>query len=650
MKPKPKVSVLMTAYNTETYIAEAIESVLGQTFSDLELIIIDDGSSDKTLEIIKSYDDPRIRLIARENRGRVNSLNEGVNMAEGELLAIMDSDDVAQPKRLEKQVRYLDTHPECSVVTSTIKLIDGHGEFLPDWEEDKANITPEQIKGLMPYENCIANPTATGKTILFKKFGYNINQISEDYDLWLRILSAGYSIHKINEPLLHYRIRSDSITQLSNSLSVPKKNLTFKYRYLLNQIKAGRFGRIEAKVLWSFLQLLVPMLIRKIIYILKRPFPSLTPLGRMVLKPKRKILFIVPWMTVGGADRVFLDVVRALHSKKCTVYCVSTVPSPNEWLPLFKKYCKEVVNATNDVREQDIAQFLVDYVSKNQIDTIVTSNTVAGYIALDGIKQVRPAAKIYDIIHGQGGKAEGGGMPLHSTPFDKYIDKRIVVTKYMRDYLVKKFSIDPGKIVVIHNGAHFSRKYSHKVPREIKMVKGKFIVLWAGRFHVEKHPELAIEAARLVAKEINNIHFILAGSGYMKPELEDLIKKYSLESTVTITQQPYDDPMPYMVNSDLLLMTSEMEGMPIVILEAYSAKLPVIATKVGGIPEIVVNKESGYLINYNPTFAKKAAEKIIFLSKNKKIARKYGTKGYNKVKTEFSVLNMTDQYAEVLGL
>ena len=128
----PSVSVCMPVYNTERYVAEAVESILAQTFGDFEFIIIDDGSTDGSRAILERYakQDDRIRLISRPNTGIVGARNEALGMARGELIAVMDSDDVALPERFEVQVAYLREHPEVVCLGSKVRFIDEAGRFL----------------------------------------------------------------------------------------------------------------------------------------------------------------------------------------------------------------------------------------------------------------------------------------------------------------------------------------------------------------------------------------------------------------------------------------------------------------------------------------------------------------------------------------
>ena len=128
----PSVSVCMPVYNTERYVAEAVESILAQTLGDFEFVIIDDGSTDGSRAILEPYakQDDRIRLISRPNTGIIGARNEALGLAKGELIAVMDSDDVALPERFEVQVAYLREHPEVVCLGSKVQCIDEAGRFL----------------------------------------------------------------------------------------------------------------------------------------------------------------------------------------------------------------------------------------------------------------------------------------------------------------------------------------------------------------------------------------------------------------------------------------------------------------------------------------------------------------------------------------
>jgi glycosyltransferase involved in cell wall biosynthesis len=208
MPSEPSVSVCMPVYNTERYVAEAVESILAQTFGDFEFIIIDDGSSDGSRAILERYAerDDRIRLISRPNTGIVGARNEALGLARGELIAVMDSDDVALPERLEVQVAYLREHPECVMVGSRVLIIDPDGCALTIMPEE---LTHEEIdsalmaaKGQIVYHASIIFRARALAEI--GPYGDEYNTFAEDLDLFLRLAEVG-QIANLAEPLLKYR-------------------------------------------------------------------------------------------------------------------------------------------------------------------------------------------------------------------------------------------------------------------------------------------------------------------------------------------------------------------------------------------------------------------------------------------------------------
>jgi glycosyltransferase involved in cell wall biosynthesis len=248
----PLVSVILPAYNAGTFLREAITSILNQQFTDFECILIDDGSTDDTAAIIRSFADPRIVYSKNErNRGLIFSLNKGIDMARGVYIARMDGDDISLPERLEKQVRYLEQNPEVPLLASVIELIDEQGNPLGYWNDDKKAVTPQQIRNRLPRYNCLAHPSVTGRAELFRKYKYNPKQQDgvEDYDFWLRMSADGLPIHKLNEVLLKYRV-------VTNSLSRQHKNVFWKTArikkvFVRGQVKKGRFNLFVIRTLLS---------------------------------------------------------------------------------------------------------------------------------------------------------------------------------------------------------------------------------------------------------------------------------------------------------------------------------------------------------------------------------------------------------------
>lgn len=201
-----RVSVVMAVYNGERYLSAAIESVLSQTFTDFEFIIINDGSTDGTLAILESYDDARIVLANnQENIGLSRSLNKALALAQSDYVARMDADDVALPHRFEKQFAFLEAHPEIGILGSHCRLIDLHGQVKGLYRAPENDL---QIRWRSLIANPFWHPTVMIRRHVLVQTGLSYDralQTSQDYDLWVRMLKSTRGAN-LKEPLLHYRL------------------------------------------------------------------------------------------------------------------------------------------------------------------------------------------------------------------------------------------------------------------------------------------------------------------------------------------------------------------------------------------------------------------------------------------------------------
>ena len=208
------LSIAMSAYNVEPYIGSTIESMLAQTFADFEFIILDDGSTDGTLRVAEQYAarDKRIRLISRENRGLIASLNEMLQLARAPLVARMDADDIAHPERLAKQMAFMEANPSCGVVGTWAHRMNEKGELRPGYLY-KYPVTAEEARAHVGYESLLLHPSVMfRKELILKAGGYHrAFRHAEDFDLWLRLTHVT-DICNIPEPLLTYRTHDTQVS------------------------------------------------------------------------------------------------------------------------------------------------------------------------------------------------------------------------------------------------------------------------------------------------------------------------------------------------------------------------------------------------------------------------------------------------------
>lgn len=208
----PSVSVVMSVYNGEEYLNEAIDSILSQTFKSFEFIIINDGSTDSSSKIIRSYTDSCIVLIEQENTGLSKALNIGIGRARSDLIARMDADDINMPERIKLQYEFLKEHPECVAVGSNAEVIDMNGNYIftsdqtLTWEEIKTKI----ILKSTPF----FHSSTMFRTRIFKECGgYNIKlYTAQDGDLFYRMSRYG-ELRNIQDILIKYRITPYAISR-----------------------------------------------------------------------------------------------------------------------------------------------------------------------------------------------------------------------------------------------------------------------------------------------------------------------------------------------------------------------------------------------------------------------------------------------------
>lgn len=232
-----KVSVILTSYNHAKYLRQAIESILSQTFSDFELIIWDDASTDESWEIITSYNDPRIRAFRNAFNMHRGNINRGLEKAQGEYIAIHHSDDVWEPEKLEMQVAFLDAHPEFGAVFTWATIIDDEGNELTNTEhfyykvfEQPNRSRHEWLNYFFYHGNALCHPSVLIRKQCYLDVGtyrYGLAQ-SADFDMWVR-LSLKYEIYVIPQKLVRFRVHAD---ESNASGSKPENLVRFYFEYL----------------------------------------------------------------------------------------------------------------------------------------------------------------------------------------------------------------------------------------------------------------------------------------------------------------------------------------------------------------------------------------------------------------------------------
>jgi len=241
----------MSVYNGEKYLHEAIDSILNQTFKDFEFLIINDASTDRTAEILQSYQDPRIKIVNNEkNMGLTKSLNKGLKLAKGEYIARMDADDISMPNRLDTQYAYMKSNPDLAICASSYEQIDKNRNTI---RIIKRYLGCEQLYYFLTFANWLAHSTVfLRKTMILKLNGYNDQLMqAQDYDLWYRVSRIGKVI-QIGEILLRLRTHQNNMSSKYKNSQKYIANLV-----ALRNIKQICNDRIDVKMIevlceWDF--------------------------------------------------------------------------------------------------------------------------------------------------------------------------------------------------------------------------------------------------------------------------------------------------------------------------------------------------------------------------------------------------------------
>lgn len=250
MNSNISISICMPVYNASRYLRDCIDSILSQSFTDFELLIVDDGSTDDSVEIIRSYSDSRIRLIENKH-DYIGSLNLLLQEARGKYIARMDADDVMLPNRLETQYQFMETHAEIDVLGGQMNMFNDEAAKDTSWKSQvkEGTITLSDMISCC----CVCHPTTMLRKDCLSQFAYRPDaKYAEDYALWVELLSAEKRIFNLSAPLIYYRVHKTQISQIHNNEqqlnTLAIKQIAIANLFSLTEKAFGRHEEIPASL------------------------------------------------------------------------------------------------------------------------------------------------------------------------------------------------------------------------------------------------------------------------------------------------------------------------------------------------------------------------------------------------------------------
>ncbi len=235
----PTLSIIMPVYNAEAYLREAVDSILAQSFTDFELIIVEDGSTDNSREILGSFTDSRIQVLYNDgNKGIVYTRNRGMAAARGRYIAPFDADDIARKDKFEKQISFLEANPEYGMVGAWARLIDKAGMEIPEtW---KVNARPERIPAILLFRNYFIQSAIVLRRQAIPPGGYEKGfDAVEDYLLWIQVAQR-WKVWNYPDYLLQYRIHELGVTKRESDLMPDRDDKVFRIAYKTLEINPDK--------------------------------------------------------------------------------------------------------------------------------------------------------------------------------------------------------------------------------------------------------------------------------------------------------------------------------------------------------------------------------------------------------------------------
>ena len=439
---EPIIAIITPYYNTNKYIDTTVNSVLNQTFPYFEWIIVDDGSTNKEdikkLENIKKLDN-RIKVYHKENEGPAAARDFGVEKISKSVkyLVFLDSDDLIVDTYLECAYWTLETNPKASWAYADTINFDGQYYTWTKWYQPKK----------MMQDNILVMTAMIRKEAFLKVNGFEIRDknVYEDWCLWLKMMKEGMFPVRMNFFGFWYRQKKKEESQLRQSNEDNREKAMNYVRNINKEIEQKE--KKEAFIL------------KKAIQYPKEDYnweEIVETFDKIEIPKKAKnhkinILMMIPWMTMGGADKFNLDIVKRSDKNKFNFIIVSTEPNRNEWRQQFEENA-EVYDLTTFLDRKYWISFINYLIQKNHIDIIFNTNSTFGYNILPYLKVTYPQIPIMDYIHMEEWYNRNGGFSRDSSSISSVIDKTYLCNKNSEKILVDHFHRKPEDLGTVYIG------------------------------------------------------------------------------------------------------------------------------------------------------------------------------------------------------
>lgn len=306
---------------------------------------------------------------------------------------------------------------------------------------------------------------------------------------------------------------------------------------------------------------------------------------------KIHVLFVLPWLVMGGADKFNLDLITRLDKSKFEVSIITTLERDNDWLQRFREVTPEIFNLPNFLSPNDYPEFIDYFIKSREIDILFASNSTEGYYLLPWIRKNFPHLAIVDYVHMEEWYWRNGGHARSSAIMGEIVEKTYVCNSVTRDVMIQQFHRNPESVETVHIGIDEVQFDASKVRsgilyEELGISEKRPIVLFICRLHPQKRPFLMLKIAKQVQKKIKNVAFVVIGDGSQKEELISATKTMELDNTVYFLGSK-NEVRPYYKDTKVTLICSIKEGLALTAYESCAMGVPVVSADVGGQKDLI---------------------------------------------------------------
>ena len=577
---EPLVSIVIPCFNYGRYVGEAVASATGQTFRDLEVIVVDGGSTDgETPASVAALEAATVRTFFRKDCHRAGSnRNFGIERARGKYVCCLDADDKLAPTYIEKAV-FLAEHYGYDVVSAAVQMF---GENTARYGVAE-NVDLEVLLDRNEVSTCGLFRKALWETAGGYRDhgdGSPATHVHEDWEFWIRLAAVGARFFNIErDHLFLYRIHG------SGSLSHRTEVKPIEEQRQI--IRAANQDIVTSKALERSL--------KKARTAVSVNAPLVNLIRHAGFPDKKSLLVALPWMVLGGAERLLSAVLNYLAGEGWKIAIITTL-EPNasngdttSWFSAITPHIFHLPRYLTDVARR--REFLDYLVASRGATRLLIAGSAFTYEQLPWLTNRHPHLKVFDLLFNTVGHTS------NNRHYASFIDRHIVENTEVRDWLVEHGEA-ADRVVTIPSGVELPSKPKDSVDRALHSALGikqnDIVVGFSGRWSSEKNPLGFVDIAERLANN-RHIHFVMTGAGTLGDAIAQRIalSPHLKRRFHLLGQVP--DLGKILASYDILVVPSVLDGRPLVVLEALAAGVAVVASRIGGLPELVIPGENGEL-------------------------------------------------------